>query len=216
MRTSFFSYLSTDPAYYAAAVLAIVLSITFHELAHGWVAIKLGDRTPIETGHMTYNPLVHMGPFAIVAMLIAGIAWGQMPVDSSRLRGKWAEAKVAFAGPAVNLMIALVSLVALGLWIRFGGLPGEDEFRVENGQMVLRVFGVFNAILFVFNLLPVPPLDGSRILANANRDYARWAFDPANAGPVLILFVVAWLGFAVFVPYVQLGALRFAYAIGGI
>ena len=216
MRTSFFSYLSTDPAYYAAAVLAIVLSITFHELAHGWTAIKLGDRTPIETGHMTYNPLVHMGPFAIVAMLIAGIAWGQMPVDPSRLRGKWAEAKVAFAGPAVNLAIALVSLVALGLWIRFGGLPGEDEFRVANGQMVLRVFGVFNAILFVFNLLPVPPLDGSRILASANRDYARWAFDPANAGPVLILFVVAWLGFAVFVPYVQLGALRFAYAIGGI
>lgn len=101
-------------------IVVVVISITLHELAHGFAAIRAGDDTPIRLERMTLNPLVHMGPFSLLALLVVGIAWGQMPIDSSRLRGKYAEAKVAFAGPSTNLLICLAALVGWGLLVRFG------------------------------------------------------------------------------------------------
>ena len=72
----FIEQLSTDPQYFFAVCITVVLSVCLHELAHGIVAIWLGDRTPIETGHMTLNPAVHMGWMSLVLLLVAGIAWG--------------------------------------------------------------------------------------------------------------------------------------------
>ena len=189
----FLKYLEVNPAFYAAAVMTIIVSITLHELAHGYAAIRLGDDTPNYSGHMTWNPVVHMGPFSIAAAFLAGIAWGQMPIDPSRMRGRYAEAIVAAAGPAVNLVLAILALTALGLWIRLGGPLGPDDYRSENGQMVLYVVGRFNLLLFVFNLLPVPPLDGSRILATFNDGYARWIGDPGNGGIFIMLFVLSFV-----------------------
>ncbi len=173
--------------FFFATILSVVISITLHELAHGWAAIRLGDDTPIRSGHMTGNPLVHMGPFSLIALVIAGIAWGQMPIDRSRLRGRYAEAWVAFAGPATNFLLSLLALTALGLWLRFGGLP--DGQVQENAVNFLSAFGGINAILGVFNLFPVPPLDGSHILANLNRRYAMFISDPAHQGAVLLAFL---------------------------
>ncbi len=189
----FLQYLSSNPQLYAAAVMTIIVSITLHELAHGYAAIKLGDNTPEESGHMTWNPWVHMGPFSLLACFIAGIAWGSMPFDSSRLRGKHAEAIVAFAGPAVNLALAILAFTALGLWLRIGGPLDPENFRAENGMMVLEVVGSFNLSLFVLNLIPVPPLDGSRIVATYNRAYADFIFNPANQGIGLLLFFLAFI-----------------------
>ncbi|MEM7808029.1 MAG: site-2 protease family protein [Planctomycetota bacterium] len=193
MDGSFIQLLFNNPQYYAAAVMTIILSITLHELAHGYAAIKLGDRTPEWTGHMTWNPWVHMGPFSLVACFLVGLAWGQMPVDSTRLKGRHAEAIVAAAGPATNLVLAFLALTALGLWQRFGGPLDMDNHRVANGTMVLFVFGSFNLLLCVFNLLPVPPLDGSRIVATYNRGYADFVFNPANQGVGIMLFVLAFI-----------------------
>ena len=94
----------------------VVVSITLHELAHGWTAIKLGDDTPIRSGHMTWNPMVHMGVYSFAALLLIGIAWGMMPVDTSRLRGKYADTLVSVAGPLMNLGLGLILLVALIFW----------------------------------------------------------------------------------------------------
>jgi Zn-dependent protease len=164
--------LATDPGTFFLIVIVVVISICLHELAHGIVAVWLGDDTPIETGHMTLNPLVHMGPFSILALLLMGIAWGQMPVDRSRLRGKYAEALVAAAGPFCNVLIAIVSLTAFGLWIRFGTpFSAEQSTTATNARKLLETFGVFNVALALFNLIPLPPLDGSRILANLSRWY---------------------------------------------
>ncbi len=77
--------LSKDPQFFLAVCITVVLSICVHELAHGIVAIWHGDRTPIETGHMTLNPAVHMGAMSLILLLVAGIAWGQMPITPSRL-----------------------------------------------------------------------------------------------------------------------------------
>ena len=185
-------YLANAPHVYLAIVLTVVVSITLHELAHGWAALRLGDQTPVWTGHMTWNPLVHMGPFSIAACLLAGIAWGSMPIDPTRLRGKWGEAIVAAAGPATNLALAFLALTGMGLWLRVGQ-PDITSSQVQNGLMFLEVFGTTNLLLFAFNLLPVPPLDGSRILANANPGYSAWASNPQNSGIFLVLFIVGAL-----------------------
>ena len=193
----FIENLFTDWPFYVTAVATVILSITLHEVAHGVVATRLGDPTPRQSGHMTWNPLVHMGPFSLIGAFVFGLAWGQMPVDPTRLRGKYAEALVAAAGPATNLVLALVALTALGVWDRVG-IP--DDPRADRGAMVLFVFGFYNVILCFFNLLPAPPLDGSRILGNFHRGYASWIYDPRNQGAGLMLFVGAFFIVRTLVP----------------
>lgn len=190
MFNNLFIQQAFDPStrtFFFATLLSVIISITLHELAHGWAAIRLGDNTPIHTGHMTGNPLVHMGPFSIAALLLIGIAWGQMPIDPTRMRGKYAEALVALAGPATNFLLAFLALTGLGLWLQFGG-PIDTQLE-ENVRILLEAFGGINLLLGVFNLLPVPPLDGSHILANFSRGYARFISDPAHQGIMMLAFI---------------------------
>ena len=178
--------LPIDPQWYLFVVVTIVISIVLHELAHGYAALRLGDPTPLDSGHMTGNPLVHMGPFSLVATFLIGIAWGQMPIDPSRLRGRWAEAIVAAAGPATNLVLGMAALTALGLWLRLAS--ASESLVAENAHSFLTVFGTYNLMLCLFNLFPVPPLDGSHILANCYRPYALAIGDPSKQGIWLFAF----------------------------
>lgn len=215
MGRLFITVVQTDPFYYFAVVLTVVISIVLHELAHGAVAIRLGDRTPILQNRMTGNPLVHMGPFSIVVLLVMGIAWGAMPIDPTRLRGRYAEAKVAFAGPAVNFLLALTALTALGLWQRFAPTPIDDE-TMKNGVRFLWIFGVTNLLLGVFNLLPVPPLDGSHILANFSRGYANMLGDPAKQGMWMLAFFFTFaMAHAIVTPIIVAGRNYLELLAGG-
>ncbi len=149
----------------------VILSITLHELAHGWTALRYGDDTPIRSGHMTWNPIVHMGPYSLAALLLIGIAWGAMPVDPSRLRGKYADTIVSVAGPLMNLAIALAVLVISIFWLPLaeGHLISSvtiQEPLKTNMLIFLRTGAFLNFVLMMFNLLPTPPLDGGRILMN--------------------------------------------------
>jgi Zn-dependent protease len=190
----FIQLLQTDPRQYVAIVLVVVISICLHELAHGLVAVWRGDRTPIDQGRLTLNPLVQMGPVSLVVLLISGIAWGAMPIDRTRLRGRYAEALVAVAGPLMNALIAVVALTALALWRRSnpqvaGGQLGDFA---DNGRLLLQAFGVMNIALAIFNLLPLPPLDGSHILANLSRTYARAAEAVTMSGASMIIFIMVF------------------------
>lgn len=178
----FIQQLSANPQFYFAVVLVVVISICLHELAHGFAAIALGDRTPEETGHITLNPLVHMGPISLVMLFLVGISWGAMPVDVTRLRGKFAEAIVAVAGPLTNLLLAFIGATTLGLWQRFGGPLDLENHMVDNATTLLWVMGVYNLLLCALNLIPIPPLDGSRIVANLVPSYRNWASDPTMQG----------------------------------
>ncbi len=193
----FISTLQTDPRYFFAVIITVVISITLHELAHGWVAITCGDESPIYNGHMTMNPLVHMGGFSILMLFIAGIAWGAMPIDPTRLRGKYAEALVAVAGPVTNIILAFLTLTGLGLWLRFGSMSfsGDDMTQAsENARYLLLVFGSMNLMLAIFNILPVPPLDGSHILGNFVPAYRRWLGQASGQGIMTALFFVLFIG----------------------
>lgn len=177
--------------FYFAWVLVVIVSVVLHELAHGWMAMRHGDDTPVRLGRMTGNPLIHMGPFSLVALAVFGMAWGQMPIDPSRMRGKYAEANVALAGPGMNILIALVSLVTLGLLIRFNGPP--EAGWMENLYNLLSIAGTANIVLAMFNMFPIPPLDGSHVLANFNRPYALFIEDPSKQGFFFLGFAFVFM-----------------------
>jgi len=167
-------------------VFWVIGSIVLHELAHGWAAIRQGDDTPIVTGHMTWNPIVHMGPMSLVVFALLGLAWGQMPVDPSRFRGRRGESYVAAAGPAMNLLLAAVALGGLVLWLR--GAAGVSDPMRTNVAIFLERGAVLNIVLMLFNLVPVPPLDGSRILADFVPAYNNlWR---SEAGGVIAIVVM--------------------------
>jgi Zn-dependent protease len=170
----FFQYLSTDPRFFFAMVITIVVSVCLHELAHGLVAVWLGDDTPIEQERMTLNPLVHMGPASLICLFLAGIAWGAMPVNTSRLRWRYGGALVAAAGPLTNILLATIALLSLGYWMRYDPRRAADLSQyAQNGRFLLHVFGLANVLLALFNLIPFPPLDGARILENFSDTFER-------------------------------------------
>ena len=156
----------------------VVLSICLHELAHGWTAIKLGDDTPRLAGHMTWNPMVHMGPYSLLMFIFIGIAWGAMPVNPSKLKGRYGDAIVSLAGPLMNLILAALALIALIIWkpLCQGQIIGSVTIPHPlsiNMNTFLHLGAMLNIVLMLFNLLPVPPLDGGRILMDLLPRYRR-------------------------------------------
>ena len=186
--------------YFVSVVLTVILSITLHELAHGWAALWQGDDTPRTTGHMTADPLTHMGGMSLVALVLVGIAWGQMPVNPSRFRHRYGHALVAAAGPVMNLLLALVGLTALVLWVRTAGQPEETWQR--NLQFFLLTFGQMNIALMLLNLIPVPPLDGATVLSELVPAFRRFLAGLQNPQMIfmilmMVMFVLAPSIFAV-------------------
>lgn len=155
---------SDQPVLLGSWIFWVVFSITLHELGHGFVAIRCGDDTPHYLGHMTLNPLVHIPRTAWIMFILFGFTWGLMPVNPRNFRKRYDEARVSFAGPTVNLILFLICATASIAWaVRAAGVP--NPWR-ENVWMFLYTGCVMNAMGFVFNLIPIPPLDGSRILAD--------------------------------------------------
>ncbi|NEO87394.1 MAG: site-2 protease family protein [Spirulina sp. SIO3F2] len=147
--------LFTDPIYFIQVICIVILSIVLHELGHGWTALKQGDRTPLRLGHMTFNPVVHMGIPSLIFLCITGYAWGCMPVDPSRFRDRqWGQILVSAAGPFTNLAIAIVMLMLMHVMAAVAPIV-NTEFFYRGAQL--------NFVLFMFNLLPCPPLDGFTI-----------------------------------------------------
>ncbi len=163
----------------------VVVSLSLHELAHAYVAWRLGDPTAKDLGRLTLNPIAHLDPlgtlmFALTALL-AGVPFGwakPVPVDPRNFRRpKEGMALVAVAGPVTNFLLALVALAIL----RHAGLDGRAFNVVVLAYLV-------NVILGLFNLIPIPPLDGSRIVGVLmdNATYARWI--ALDAVGMLIVF----------------------------
>jgi len=182
------------PVFLTAWVFWIIFSITLHELAHGWTAIWRGDRTPAELGHITYNPLVHMGMTSLIVFAVTGYTWGSMPVDESRMRGRHAAAIVAAAGPAMNLLLALAAAVLYAAWLGVAPRAQISGNLQDSFSVLFRVGIVVNVALAILNLAPFFPLDGGRVAAHywrAYADFLRTEHGPLVAfGGIVVLFAV--------------------------
>lgn len=172
--------------FFGFVVVTVVISIVLHELAHGWAAIWQGDDTPRVMGHMTPDPLVHMGGFSLLMLVLVGLAFGAMPVNPRNFRSKYGDALVSAAGPAMNFLLAFIAQSVLAIWLSTQGVANEGPGL--NGQSLLLIFAYINIALGLFNLLPVPPLDGSSILGNFVPSYKRWMDSLGN--PMFIFFIL--------------------------
>lgn len=196
---------------FALAILA--LSVVFHEVAHGYAALALGDRTALYQGRLTMNPLRHIDPFGSVVLplllsFIPGgiiLGWAKpVPYNPYNLRwGRGGEALVAAAGPASNFLLAL----ALGLALRF-----FDQELTPSVSGLIATGLLINVTLAVFNLVPIPPLDGSKILFSWLSWDSPFRQFIEKYGIFLALFF-AFAGFELIVPIIRLISLFLA---GGI
>lgn len=143
-------------------VPGLLLAVTVHEVAHGWVADRLGDPTARLAGRLTLNPLPHIDPLGALAFVLAGFGWARpVPVDARNLRRPIRDmACVAVAGPLSNFALAFVGLVLLVLTSRLV----ESPFVARPVAGMLRYVYTFNLGLAIFNLIPLPPLDGGHFL----------------------------------------------------
>lgn len=145
---------------FVASVVALVIAIGWHEFSHVFVAYSLGDRTGKEAGRLTLNPIKHLDPIGTLLILMgAFIGWGKpAPFDPARLRyRRYGSALVALGGPVSNLLLLFLGSIALRL--------AFPVYGPENLLTIfLQVFVIMNASLALFNLIPLPPLDGSWLL----------------------------------------------------
>jgi Zn-dependent protease len=155
-------YLLREPESFVAFLVAVIVGLTFHEFSHAAVATLQGDQTARSQGRLTLNPIIHLDPLGSIALLIAGFGWARpTPVTPARLRyRRLGMVLVALAGPAANLVLAIVSAIALGILAPTVGATLNVNFSVK----LLSGLVFWNVVLGVFNLLPIPPLDGSSLL----------------------------------------------------
>jgi len=196
----------------AAWVMPVLLAITVHETAHGWVARRFGDKTAQMLGRLTLNPIKHIDPVgtilvpAVMLLLPGGFVFGwakPVPVDWRNFkRPKQDMAWVALAGPASNLLMALAWALTARVAL---GLSADNWIAVP--LLFMGVAGIFiNTILMVLNLLPLPPLDGGRVLTGLLP--GRYAYQFARIEPygffILVLLLVSGVLSVVMWPVVKL------------
>ena len=182
-------------------LLPVLLAITLHEAAHGFAAYRLGDDTAKRAGRMTLNPLAHVDPFGTLVLpgllLIlyftagGGILFGYakpVPVDHRRLNNpKHDMAWVALAGPGINFALAFVSVLLIAVVMPVGG--GFANWAVN----MLRVSVFFNCLIAIFNLMPIPPLDGSRVVSALLPDDLSMRYNGLERFGLLIVLGVFFL-----------------------
>ncbi|ARP50265.1 MULTISPECIES: site-2 protease family protein [Caproicibacterium] len=166
-----------------ASILIIIFILPFHEYAHGWAAKKLGDPTAENAGRLTFNPLASLDPFGALFLILFGFGWAKpVPIDPRYFKNpKKDMALTAVAGPLANLLASLASGILFNVVLLVGGGSVTYGLYPENSivQFFLLFFGActtINISLAVFNLLPIPPLDGSRILGMFLSDRAMMAY----------------------------------------
>jgi len=179
--------LQTDPNAFFGFIIAIVLGITVHEFMHAYAAHRLGDDTARLLGRMSLNPVVHFDIFGTLLLVLAGFGFGKpVPVNEARLRGAFASSLVSLAGPLANFAIAAVCAIPLRL--------GTADVLGPNYIEILQSVVFLNVVLGIFNLIPIPPLDGSNVVFGLLPPKLQWDLRPyLQYGPILLL-ILLWFG----------------------
>ena len=174
------SLLFSNPGLFIVLAILLLYSVIAHEVAHGWIAYLFGDETARRYGRLTLNPAAHLDPTGTIMLFIVGFGWARpVPVNYYRLRNsRFGMMSVALAGCATNILIATIALFLLQL-------PSMSTSRIFS--TVLTILARINIILGAFNLIPIPPLDGSKILMSFLPDDALFSnLNVPHLQPVII------------------------------
>lgn len=187
---------------------ALLVALTFHEASHAWMATQLGDDTPKKMGRLSLNPLAHLDPLGTLMILFVGVGWGRpVQIDAQRLKlgPKLGMMLVALAGPLSNLILALLG--ALVLRSRLLTFTPQKVFALGEANLFLapacfiETFVTLNLGLMLFNLIPLSPLDGSRIWQIVLPDRLYWQLARIEVyGAFIVLALVLadiWLGIGI-------------------
>ncbi|MBQ2742634.1 MAG: site-2 protease family protein, partial [Oscillospiraceae bacterium] len=185
---------------------AALLAIIFHEISHGYVAYLLGDRTAKNSGRLTLNPIQHMEPLGLLCMILFGFGWAKpVPVNPYFFKNrKLGMALVSITGPVSNLLMAVLSMSVI---LAISVLEIENQALIGALNVVMQfflVFAILNIGLAVFNLIPIPPLDGSKILFSLlpRRAYG-FILKYERYGMLLLLVLVNVPFFTDFLTYIR-------------
>lgn len=191
-----FNFQNYTPAYIISLIITLLIAFTVHELSHALVATAFGDDTPRLNGRLTLNPFAHLDIMGTILLLVAGFGWAKpVPIDPYTLRRRSSLAMlwVALAGPASNLLMAAIAVIPL----RLGLIPlntTTNGIIPTPAYFLLNVFIPINLTLFLFNLIPVAPLDGEKILDAILPPPAARVFDNIRPYGPLILLAIVFVG----------------------
>ncbi len=185
---------------------ALIFSLTFHEFGHGKMASMIGDDTAKRAGRLTLNPIPHIDPLGLLMVLLIGIGYAKpVPADPRKFNTPWGTLLVAAAGPAMNLLLAVITINIYALGLK----TGIGLFQTEVAYFFFTYLALINMLLMLFNLLPIGPLDGSYILPyvlpravayryiRLNRHYGAYA--------LLALIALNFVGIPVFATIWRIG-----------
>ena len=142
-----------------AGLPGLIIALVIHEYAHAKAADVMGDFTPRMTGRLTLNPMAHIDPIGLIMLLVVRFGWAKPVMINARNFRNWRQGEllVAVAGPVANLLVAFISLLAMAVLFKLGMFS-------EGVRLVLSMMVLFNVNFAIFNMLPLPPLDGSKVL----------------------------------------------------
>ncbi len=178
---------------FLAILPAIIIAISFHEYAHAKVAIKLGDPTPKLQGRDTISPVSHIDPIGFICLIIAHFGWGRpVQIDPRNFKNPLkGQMLVSLAGPLMNLLIAFVTLIIINIIDATGIMIGLSDTIASAISLIVTYIVLINISLCVFNLLPLPNFDGSKILLYFLPAKAKFKYlELEKYGPVIFLIIV--------------------------
>lgn len=184
--------LFTNPLYFIISIIALAVAISVHEFAHAWMSDRLGDPTARLAGRLTLNPLVHIDLTGLLFLLFVGFGWGKpVPFDPYNLKNPRKDAAlISIAGPMSNFILAAVLSILLRLFIFF-----KLSFLFTIGAVIFIPMITLNLVLGVFNLLPINPLDGFKIVGGVLSDEkAKEWYSLEKYGMIFLLLLIIPLG----------------------
>lgn len=187
-----------DIGYIIIVIVVIIFSMTLHEAMHAFVGYWLGDDTAKRQGRLTLNPIKHIDPFLTILLPVILAVWGlpifggakPVPFNPDRVKGdEWGAALIAAAGPLTNLLIAFI---AFGIGVMTGVISEDGIQATLFGTIILTAINV-NLGFFIFNMFPIPPLDGSRVLYALAPEFVRRAMEQIERYGIILVFVLVLL-----------------------
>ena len=162
---------------------AVIIALSFHELAHAAAAYRLGDRTAYNQGRLTANPFAHIDILGLLMLYVAGFGWAKpVPINPYNFRGNRDHGVilVSLAGPASNFIMAVLATILLGAF----------AYNIPYLDRITQYLIYINVILAIFNLLPIPPLDGSKILAGLIPGSQEWMYKLEQYGLIILILLL--------------------------